>query len=101
LSEIVTEIRDFNESRGWRKYHTVSNVILAIVREIGELIEHFRWKPDDWIPDEKTRDTVALEIADIFIYLVTLSYEVGVDLEEAVTRKLAINLERFPPELDS
>ena len=37
-----------------------------------------------------------LELADIFIYLLRLTEELGVDLRAAAERKIAINEERYP-----
>ena len=96
VSEITDRIRDFNEAREWRQYHTPKNLMLAIVRELGELIECFRWKPDMPIKEQDKREEVASEIADVFIYLATLAYELEIDLEGAVLRKIEENEKRFP-----
>ena len=44
------------------------------------------------------RDEVALELADVLLYLVRLADVLGVDLADTATRKLAINAERYPVE---
>lgn len=41
---------------------------------------------------------VALEIADVQIYLATLSDRLGIDIGPAVERKMARNAEKYPPD---
>jgi len=96
LSQIIAKIKQFNRARQWERYHTPKNLILAIVRELGELIECFRWKPDIPVKEQREREEIASEIADIFIYLATLAYELEIDLEDAVLRKIDMNEKRFP-----
>ena len=44
------------------------------------------------------RDEVALEMADVLLYLVRLGDVLGIDLAEAARRKIAINAQRYPVE---
>jgi NTP pyrophosphatase (non-canonical NTP hydrolase) len=46
-----------------------------------------------------THEAVALEMADVLLYLVRLSDVLGVDLADAARRKIRINAERYPVEL--
>lgn len=44
---------------------------------------------------ESKKDDLQGEIADVFIYLLKISYQLGIDLEKAYLRKLEINRSRF------
>jgi NTP pyrophosphatase (non-canonical NTP hydrolase) len=44
------------------------------------------------------KDQVAMEMADILIYLIRLSERLDVDLVDAAYRKMAINQARYPVE---
>ena len=63
-----------------------------------ELMEHFEWltfeQAAQLAPDAK--DEVALEAADVLLYLLRLCDKCGIDLAAAAERKLAINAERYP-----
>ena len=39
------------------------------------------------------------ELADIFVYLVRLADQLGIDLPEAVDRKIALNEAKYPADL--
>ena len=67
--------------------------------EAAELLEPFQWLTADEsraLP-EAQRDAVALEMADVLLYLVQLGNQLGVDVVAAAHRKIDINEGRFPP----
>eukprot|EP00871_Galdieria_phlegrea_P005786 jgi/Galph1/695/GphlegSOOS_G5489.1 len=105
LKHVGDKSRQFVEKRGWTKYNTPRNVLLAMIGEVGELAECFQWKDEvsvnlpELTPKEK--EHISEEMADVFIYLVRLSEVCGIHLESAVARKLEKNeekvtLQKFP-----
>ena len=46
MSKLQSEIDEFAEERDWEQFHTVKNLILALVGEVGELAEIVQWKTD-------------------------------------------------------
>ena len=63
-----------------------------------ELVEHFQWLTEEQsrnLPTEK-REEVALEMADILIYLIRTAERLDIDLLAAAERKIAINESRYP-----
>ena len=102
LDGLTGELRRFADERDWDQFHTPKNLVMALVGEVGELIEHFQWlTPEE--SREVTADTagaarVAEELADVFIYLVRLSDVLGVDLLDAARAKLQANARRYPAE---
>jgi dCTP diphosphatase len=85
--------------RDWEQYHTPKNLAMALAGEAGELLEHFQWLTPEQSLDlpERTREEVALELADILIYLIRCADRLGIDLVAAANRKIEINEGRFPP----
>jgi NTP pyrophosphatase (non-canonical NTP hydrolase) len=71
---------------------------MALSVEVAELQEHFQWltAEESLALDEETRDAVALEMADVLIYLVRMADRCGVELADAVSRKLVINAHKYP-----
>jgi NTP pyrophosphatase (non-canonical NTP hydrolase) len=66
--------------------------------EASEVLEHFQWLTDEQsasLSAEK-KEAVAMELADVFLYLVRLSDRLGVDLLQAAQRKMAINAKNYP-----
>ncbi len=98
LHELRDSLRRFAEERDWEQFHTPKNLAMALAGEAGEVIEHFQWLSAEQSAalDDRTREEVALELADVMLYLVRLADVLEVDLGDAARRKLAINAERYP-----
>jgi len=98
--DILTQLlRDFAEERDWEKFHTPKNLAMALAGEAGELVAEFQWLT----PTESERSglspeqlaAVAMEIADVQIYLLRLADVLGLDVPAVVREKLEINRTRF------
>jgi dCTP diphosphatase len=97
MKQILADIRTFNESRRWRKFHDPRSLILALCGEVGELAQIFRWRRRTAKQlSQSIKATVESEIADIFIFLFSLCIELNLDPEKVVRAKLKENEERFP-----
>jgi dCTP diphosphatase len=99
LAQIQSKLELFTSERDWDQFHSVRNLALALVGEVGELAELFQWIDDSKVSaflDEGGRDRLGEEIADVLFYLVRLADKAGVDLDHAVSEKLASNAVKYP-----
>ncbi|WP_018991558.1 nucleotide pyrophosphohydrolase [Aromatoleum toluclasticum] len=98
LDELRDALRAFAAERDWERFHTPKNLAMALSGEAGEVIEHFQWLSgeDSVALPEQTRGEVALELADVLLYLVRLADVLGVDLADAARTKMRINADRYP-----
>lgn len=98
LNRLRDALREFSADRDWQQFHTPKNLAMALAGEAGEVIEHFQWLSAEQsaaLPDD-IRAEVALELADVLLYLVRLADVLEVDLDAAAWRKMRINAERYP-----
>ncbi len=88
----------FRAERDWEQFHDPKNLAEGLVVEAAELLENFLWKRcgESRELDAADKVRVADELADIFVFLVYLSEELGVDLLEEVERKVALNGQKYP-----
>lgn len=98
LHELRDALRAFAAERDWERFHTPKNLAMALAGEAGEVIEHFQWldAAESAALPEPQRAEVALELADVLLYLVRLADVLDVDLADAARRKIALNAERYP-----
>lgn len=93
-------VRDFASERDWEQFHTPKNLTMALSVEAAELLEHFQWLTPEEAErlgkDEEAARALASEIADVAIYLLRLADVLGVDVADAVRRKVEENDRRFP-----
>jgi NTP pyrophosphatase (non-canonical NTP hydrolase) len=93
LHSFESNIIAFRNARNWKQYHTPKNLAASIAIEAAELLEIFQWVED--LPSDK-RTAAAEEIADIYIYLATLAYDLDISIEGAVEDKLKKNGKKYP-----
>ena len=100
LHTLRERLRAFALARDWGQFHSPKNLACALSVEAAELLEHFQWMTEDEsrAPDEARRDEIALEAADVLLYLIQLADQLGIDLLAAADRKITLNGERYPVE---
>jgi dCTP diphosphatase len=98
LQELKLRLREFARARDWDQFHSPKNLAMALIVEAGELVERFQWLTES----ESTRlegaalTEVRTELADIFLYLLRLADQLGVDLIPAALDKIELNERRYP-----
>lgn len=98
LDELNRRLVAFARERDWEQFHSPKNLAMALIAECAELVEHFQWLTEEQsyaLPAEK-REAVALELADILIYLMRCAERLDIDLLDAARRKIALNEARYP-----
>jgi NTP pyrophosphatase (non-canonical NTP hydrolase) len=94
IQELTERMHAFVRSKGWYKPDSKRpqmprNLAISLSLEANEVLEHFQWRDD-----LKEKDDLASELADVALYLFQLASISGIDLEEAIIKKLEINARR-------
>lgn len=98
LEQLRVRLARFAAERDWDQFHSPKNLSMALIGEAAELVEHFQWLTEEQsrnLPADKQQE-VAMELADILIYLIRSADKLGVDLISAANAKIAINEQRYP-----
>jgi NTP pyrophosphatase (non-canonical NTP hydrolase) len=103
IQQLTEAMHRFVRSKGWYEKdsprpQTPRNLAVSLVLESAEVLEHFQWEPQP--PTSRgPQDPSALEeeLADVALYLLQLASVLGVDLEQAIHRKLEKNYSRRWP----
>ena len=98
LDALSSRLRDFARTRNWEQFQSPKNLAMALAGECGELLEHFQWLSEEqsYALGAQKREEVALELADILIYLLRCAERLDVDLVAAAWAKIEINERRYP-----
>lgn len=97
IQELINKINNFRDEREWRSFHNPKDLSISISLEASELLELFQWKSSEEAV-EKNMDRMKDEIADILIYLLMLSDDLGIDVFSAVIEKINKNGKKYPKE---
>ena len=102
LAELKLEIAEFAREREWQPFHDPKNLVMAMVSEVGELAEHFRWvRSEDALStavDPANAEAIAHELADVLMFALEFANVCEIDIAAAIESKLAINRQRYPVE---
>ncbi|MFW9943206.1 MAG: nucleotide pyrophosphohydrolase [Candidatus Thorarchaeota archaeon] len=91
-------IQNFVNKRNWTKYHTPKNLVQAINCEAGELSQLLLFKDyrkEDIWDDKNLLRNISDEIADVFIYLISLINVLDLDLSQVFTNKMEKNKKKY------
>ena len=104
VNALQRQLRDFAAARDWQPYHSPKNLAMALMVEAAELQELFQWltpeESQQLTADPAHKERVGEEIADVLLYLLQLADHTGVDLHDAVERKLVKNAIKHPAPAD-
>jgi NTP pyrophosphatase (non-canonical NTP hydrolase) len=94
IRELTERMHAFVLSKGWYepdspRPQTPRNLAISLSLEANEVLEHFQWQSELIEKDE-----LASELADVALYLLQLASVSGIDLEQAVLKKLDTNASR-------
>lgn len=100
LDQLRERLAAFADERDWDQFHNPKNLAMALAGEAGELVEHFQWLTFDEAANlpPTTRDEVALECADVLLFLLRLADKLDIDLVAAANKKLHLNAQKYPVE---
>jgi len=97
LRDLEAHMHEFVAAKGWYaadspKPQTPRNLAASLAIEAAEVLEHFQWRETGYEQAE-----LAGELADVALYLLQLASITGIDLEQAILDKLAVNHSREWP----
>ena len=100
LQSLRAQLDAFAAERDWDQFHNPKNLAMALSAEAGELLEHFQWLTLEEAANlpPATRDAVALECADVLLFLIRLADKLDIDLAAAARKKLELNALKYPVE---
>ena len=83
------------KSKGWyeknsKRPQTPRNLAVSLSIEAAEILEHFQFGEE-----VKDREELGSELADVTLYLLQLASVAGIDLQEAVLKKMEVNKTRI------
>lgn len=95
MKDDLNKILDFRKKRDWKQFHLPKNLAISLSLEANEILEVFQWSKDNGIPAGK-KEVLELELADVYYYLLLLAHDSGIDLKEALRKKMKVNESKYP-----
>ena len=97
LKELVLR---FSQERNWEQFHHPKDLGLALACEVGEVLEHFRYRTNEQVgavvADPAGRRELAHELADCLWVLLRLADVCGIDLASSLQEKVELAAQKYP-----
>jgi dCTP diphosphatase len=102
LADLKEGMARFVADRDWQQFHAPKNLAMALAAEAAEFMEHFLWIDNDasreLVRDPAQLEPIADELADVLGVVLALANALRLDLSQAVARKMAKNVLKYPVE---
>lgn len=103
IRELKRWVLAFSRERDWEQFHNPKDLALALVCEVGELLEIFRYRTNEeiqgFLSDPDKRQAIAHELADALWMVARLADVCDIDLATALREKLAEAGAKYPAHL--
>ena len=100
LGTLKQEVERFVGEREWKQFHSPKNLAMAIGVEAGELMDLFRWRTEASskrsMKKGNIRQAAVEELADVVICAISFANRTGIDISDAVMKKIEKNAQKYP-----
>lgn len=102
IADLKRWVLEFSRARDWEQFHHPKDLGLALAIEVGEILEHFRYRTDDQIREvlgrPESHREIAHELADCLWLIARLADVCRVDLASSLREKLDEAARKYPVE---
>jgi len=100
IQELIEAVVQFRDERDWKQFHNPKDCAMSLALEAAEVLEHFQWKSpeeiDEYMKTEKGE--IAEELADVMYWVLLMSHDLDIDINDTFMEKLQKNAEKYPVE---
>jgi dCTP diphosphatase len=100
ISELKDLVRAFSRERDWEQFHHPKDLGVALACEVGEVLEHFRYRDNEAIAarldDPGERRELAYELADCLWLILRLADVCRIDLASSLREKVELAALKYP-----
>lgn len=100
ITKLTEKVVAFRDARDWKQFHNPKDCAITLSLEAAEVLEHFQWKNDGEMTAHVAleKEAIGAELSDVLNMLLLMSHDLGIDIEEALEKKLEKNAEKYPVE---
>ena len=100
VNELTKRIIKFRDARDWKQFHNTKDVALSLSLEAAEVLEHFQWKNGQELEEYITthKEHIGEELADVLYWVLLMSYDLDINILDALDIKMSKNEEKYPVE---
>jgi NTP pyrophosphatase (non-canonical NTP hydrolase) len=98
MNNVLQKLLAFREARNWVQYHKPQNLAQSLMLEAAEVLEIFQWTSTEDSLTNEQKEALSEELADVYNWVLLLSHDIGINIEEAALKKIDKNDKKYPVE---
>lgn len=100
IKKLTDKLLEFRKERDWEQFHNPKDMALSLTLEAAEVLEHFQWKNGDVLEKyvASHKEHLGDELADVLGWILLMSHDLGIDINEAMEKKIIQNSIKYPVE---
>lgn len=95
FEEACQIVMQYMKDRRWDQTNDARGLAISLSLEANELLEYFQWHSSS----VGSKEDMASELADVFIYGIQFADRFGIDIPEAITKKIEKQNKKYPKEI--
>ena len=100
IAELKDLVRDFSKERDWEQFHHPKDLGVALACEVGDVLEHFRYRGNEEIQKSLQQEDVhrelVHELADCLWLLLRMADVCSIDLASSLREKVELAALKYP-----
>ena len=100
VAELKQKTAVFCEKRDWDQFHTPKDMAMNTIIELGELLDHFRFRTEDEITqilqNKEKKSDISGEFSDAFYSLLRLADLLEIDMTKELSKKMIETGKKYP-----
>lgn len=99
VKDLKEKVSVFVKKREWERFHNPKDLAESICIEAAELLQIFQWISKKEALEYRTKSEkkkIGEELADVLIYLLSLSNVMELDISQAIEDKIEKNERKYP-----
>src|ERR1700761_1534167 len=102
LDDLKRLVRVFSQERDWEQFHHPKDLAVALACEVGEVLDHVRYRTNEqierYLEDPGHQREFAHELADCLWMVLRLADVRQIDLSAALEEKVELAARKYPVE---
>lgn len=100
IKKLTDKLLVFRKERDWEQFHNPKDMALSLTLEAAEVLEHFQWKNGEVLEKyvDSHKEHLGEELADVLGWILLMSHDLGIDINDAMEKKIIQNSIKYPVE---
>ena len=100
IKKLTDKLLAFRKERDWEQLHNPKDMDLSLTLEYAVVLKNFQWKNGEVLAKyvDSHKEHLGEELADVLGWILLMSHDLGIDINNAMEKKIIQNSIKYPVE---